>query len=166
MELRWSPYLTPLNWNIPGRWFPHGKAGGKLLRCDMFECAPHMKSLGWPNETLRWPESAHWGCGGERKRVSQRKVGEFDAYFDFSHSHFPLKLACLKGYLAGSTFNHRLGVPMSPLDIFGVISPPLLFESYRFIEFLPLHICTHIYYIYMHIDILLLNFHRNFDLYM
>ena len=30
MDLRWSPYLTPLNWNIPGRWFPHaaGKAGG------------------------------------------------------------------------------------------------------------------------------------------
>ena len=39
---------------------------------------------------------------------------------------------------------------MSPLDIFGVISPSLLFESYRFIDFLPLHICTHTY-IYIHI---------------
>ena len=27
-----------------------------------------------------------------------------DAYFNFSHSHFPLKLACLKGYLAASTY--------------------------------------------------------------
>ena len=112
MDLRWSPYLTPLNWNIPGRWFPHGKAGGKVLRCDMFECAPW--SVGGVKYFVQflfqlicnlWDgPMKHWGCGGERKRVSQRKVGEFDAYFDFSHSHFPLKLACLKGYLAASTY--------------------------------------------------------------
>ena len=31
-----------------------------------------------------------------------------DAYFNFSHSHFPLKLACLKGYLAASTYIHNI----------------------------------------------------------
>ena len=38
---------------------------------------------------------------------------------------------------------------MSPLDIFGVISPSLLFESYRFIVFC---LCIYVHtYIYIHI---------------
>lgn len=36
--------------------------------------------------------------------VCLRGYGQLDAYFNFSHSHFPLKLACLKGYLAASTY--------------------------------------------------------------